>query len=57
MQDKGHLRHKKARQPKKFASPVKLRYSAPSYFFFAFFRNCNTSPSLGCVPSSIRLSL
>ena len=57
MQDKYQSHIKKARQTQKFASPMKLKFFRPHYFFFAFFLNCNTSPSLGCVPSSIRLSL
>ena len=56
MQDIFQSHIKKSETTQKVCLAVKLRYNT-SYFFFAFFLNCNTSPSLGCVPSSIRLSL
>ena len=57
MQDKFVYAQKKKRGNQKVCLADKIAFFRPYYFFFAFFLNCNTSPSLGCVPSSIKLSL
>ena len=57
MQDMLLSAQKKSETNQKVCLARKIAFFRPHYFFFAFFLNCNTSPSLGCVPSSIKLSL